>query len=58
MVNKLKRCPLCGGRAYLTQGVTGIRAIVCYCSSHVFYGCEKDGGKTARAWNKRAKGVE
>lgn len=52
-VEKLKPCPFCGGKARIEHGLV-TWAVVCPCSSHVFYGCEKDKAKTAEAWNTRA----
>lgn len=53
-VDKLKPCPLCGGEAHIEHGLV-TWAVVCPCSSHVFYGYEKSQAKTAEAWNTRAE---
>lgn len=53
-MDKLKPCPLCGGEARIEHGLV-TWAVVCQCSSHVFYGCEKDKAKTIEAWNTRAE---
>lgn len=50
----LKPCPFCGGEAHIEHGLV-TWAVVCPCSSHVFYGCEKDKAKTVEAWNTRAE---
>lgn len=51
---ELLPCPLCGGPAQVEHGMI-VWAVTCPCGSHVFYGCENSGEKTAEAWNKRAK---
>lgn len=53
----LKPCPFCGGEAHIEHGLV-TWAVVCPCSSHVFYGCELDKAKTVEAWNRRAKEVD
>lgn len=52
--SELLPCPLCGGEARIEHGLVAW-AVVCPCSSHVFYGCELDKAKTAEAWNARAE---
>ena len=50
----LKRCPMCGSRARLqATSLHGMYAVVCDCSSHIFFGCGYDRKKVAAAWNKR-----
>lgn len=56
MTDKLLNCPFCGGEAHYDRGrLTGISAVVCPCSSHVFFGAEKDRDATIVAWNTRAE---
>lgn len=56
MTDKLLNCPFCGGEAHYDRGrLTGISAVVCPCSSHVFFGAEKDRDATITAWNTRAE---
>lgn len=50
----LRPCPLCGGRAQMERGVTGIVAVCCPCSSHVFFGGEYEPETTRLMWNRRA----
>ena len=50
---EVKPCPLCGGRAQVEFGLVSW-AVVCPCSTHVFFGRELDGAATAEAWNRRA----
>lgn len=53
-MTELKPCPLCGSEARIEKSpMVGLVAIVCGCSSHVFFGVEYDEKKAIEAWNKR-----
>ena len=67
-MEKLKRCPFCGGEAELHHGITGvlqasssfIRCEKCFCQTDIFvintkYSCDE---KAIEAWNKRVKDDE
>lgn len=51
-MDELLPCPFCGGEAEARKGAV-LNAIVCQCSSHVFYSCEFSKNATAEAWNTR-----
>ncbi len=58
-MDKLKKCPFCGGDVNLFIGfMAGLPMIVCgKCSATVSFGGKETKEQTIKAWNRREKDV-